>query len=168
MDCPIRTQENTEWLLDYAAGRLRGERAAGLARHVETCRDCAGFVAAQQVVWNALDQWEPEPVSLDFDRCLYQSIEAARPASVLPRLLRRVFGPLQPLWRPVVPVAAACLLIVAGVMLHAPQAVIAPADGTAHVEKIEPEQVERTLDDMQMLRELAVTPEQGENSSKSM
>ena len=53
-------------------------------------------------------------------------------------------------------------------MLHAPQAVISPADAAGRVEKIEPEQVERTLDDMQMLRELAVTPEPGENPSKSM
>jgi hypothetical protein len=45
---------------------------------------------------------------------------------------------------------------------------ISPADAITHVEKIEPEQVERTLDDMQMLRELAVSPEQGENSSTSM
>ena len=168
MDCPIKTQENTDWLLDYAAGRLRGQRAAQFARHVDTCGDCAAFVSAQQVVWNALDQWEPEALSLDFDRRLYESIEEARPSSALLRALRRLFGPLQPLWRPVVPLAAACLLIVAGVMLHAPRAVIVPADSPMRVEKIEPEQVERTLDDMQMLRELAVTPEQGENPSKSM
>jgi len=168
MDCPIKTQEDTNWLLDYTAGRLRGERAAQFARHVETCGDCAGFVNAQQVVWNALDQWEPEAVSLDFDRRLYRRIEESRPSSGFPGMVRRLFHPLQPLWRPVVPLAAACLLVVAGVMLHAPQAVIAPADGTARVEKVEPEQVERTLDDMQMLRELAVTPDQGENPSKSM
>jgi anti-sigma factor RsiW len=168
MDCPIKTQENTDWLVDFVAGRLRGERAAQLARHVETCGDCADFVASQQMVWSALDQWEPEPVSLDFDRRLYRSIEAARPAAGLQGMLRRLFGPLQPLWRPVVPLAAACLLIIAGVMMRAPQAVIAPVDSAVRVEKIEPEQVERTLDDMQMLRELAVTPEQGENSSKSM
>jgi hypothetical protein len=53
-------------------------------------------------------------------------------------------------------------------MLHTPQAVMVPVDSAARVEKIEPEQVERTLDDMQMLRELAVTPDQGENPSKSM
>ena len=168
MDCPIKTQENTDWLLDYAAGRLRGERAAQFARHVETCGDCAGFVKAQSVVWNALDQWEPEAVSMDFDRHLYRSIEEARPSSGFPGILSRLFHPLQPLWRPVVPLAAACLLIVAGLMLHAPQAVISPADAAGRVEKIEPEQVERTLDDMQMLRELAVTPDQGENPSKSM
>src|SRR5947207_7225011 len=120
MDCPIKTQENTDWLVDFVAGRLRGERAAQLARHVETCNDCASFVSAQQDVWSALDQWEPEPVSLDFDRRLYRSIEAARPAAGLAGMLRRVIGPMQPLWRPVVPLAAASLLIVAGVMLHAP------------------------------------------------
>jgi hypothetical protein len=168
MDCPIKTQENTDWLLDFAAGRLRGERAAQLARHVETCGDCARFVGAQQVVWNALDQWEPEPVSMDFDRRLYRSIEQSKPASGLPGGLRRLFGPLQPLWRPVVPLAAACLLIVAGVMLHTPQAVIAPAEPTARMEKIEPEQVESTLDDMEMLRELEVAPDREGNPSKSL
>jgi anti-sigma factor RsiW len=167
MDCPIKTQENTDWLLDYAGGRLRGERAGLIARHVETCGDCARFVTAQQAVWNALDQWEPEAVSMDFDRRLYRSIEEARPSSGLRRMLRRLFRPLQPLWRPVLPLAAACLLIVAGVILHAPQ-VILPTHSTTRVEKIEPEQVERTLDDMQMLRELTVTPEQGANPSKSM
>ena len=167
MDCPIKTQENTDWLLDYAGGRLRGERAGQLVRHMETCGDCARFVSAQQTVWNALGQWEPEAVSMDFDRRLYRSIEEARPSSGLRRMLRRLFRPLQPFWRPVLPLAAACLLIVAGVILHAPQ-VIMPTHSTTRVEKIEPEQVERTLDDMQMLRELAVMPEQGANPSKSM
>jgi anti-sigma factor RsiW len=168
MDCPIKTQENTDWLLDYAAGRLQDDRAAQLERHVEMCQACAHFVEAQQLVWSALEQWEPEPVSLDFDRRLYGRIDQAKPSSRLPRILRRAFGPLQSLWRPVVPLAAACLLIVAGVVLHAPRAVIAPRGSQARVEKIEPEQVERTLDDMQMLRELEVTLDQGGHPSKSM
>jgi hypothetical protein len=168
MDCPIKTQENTDWLLDYAAGRLAGERAAQIELHVESCQACAHFVEAQQTVWSALDHWEPDPVSMDFDRRLYHAIDQARSASVLSRMLRRVFGPLQPLWRPAIPLAAACLLIVAGVMLHAPQAAIAPADSQVRVERIEPEQVERTLDDMQMLRELVGTPNQEGRPSKSM
>src|SRR5260370_12067865 len=126
MDCPIKTQGNTDWLLDYAAGRLRDERNGLLARHMETCGDCAGFVRAQQAVWNALDQWDPEAVSMDFDRRLYRSIEEARPSSGLPRMLRRLFRPLQPLWRPVLPLAAACLLIVAGVVLRPPPRVTPP------------------------------------------
>jgi anti-sigma factor RsiW len=160
MDCPIRTQENTEWLLDYSAGRLDREHAALVARHVETCQECARFVEGQQRVWNALSQWEVDPVSAGFDRRLYRAIDA-EPVSWKERLFR----PLQPLWRPIIPLAAACLLIVVGVVLHVPQATIRPA---ASVEKIEAEQVERTLDDMQMLRELEMTPRQEENTSKSL
>ncbi len=151
-------------MLDYSAGRLDGERAALIERHMETCPDCARFVEAQRVVWNALSQWEPRDLSPDFDRRLYRKIEQAKPASWLGRL----FGPLHPLWRPVVPLAAACLLIVAGVALHTPQAVLHPGSSQARVESIEPEQVERTLDDMQMLRELAPAPRQEANTPKSM
>jgi len=163
MNCPIKTEENKEWLLDYAAGRLDGERAVAVKRHVEACHECARFVDAQQVVWNALSQWEPQAVSDDFDRRLYRAIEA-RPVSWVDRVL----GPLQPLLRPVVPLAAACLLIVAGVMLHTPQVAVNPGDSQARVEKIEPEQVERTLDDIEMLRELALQPAQEEKASKPL
>jgi len=163
MNCPIKSQENTDWLLEYSAGRLDSEHAALMARHLETCPECARIVHAQQRVWNALSQWEPEPVSADFDRRLYRKIDA-QPASWIDRLFR----PLRPFWRPVVPLAAACLLIVAGVVLHTPRASLNPADSQVRVENTSAEQVERTLDDMQMLRELAVTPAPEESTSKSM
>jgi anti-sigma factor RsiW len=159
MDCPIRTQENTDWLLDYSAGRLNREHAALMASHVETCQECGRFVDAQQRVWNALSQWEVDPVSAGFDRRLYRTIDA-QPVSWRDRLFR----PLEPLWRPIIPLAAACLLIVVGVVLHAPQATLTMAPSQAAVEKTEAEQVERTLDDMQMLRELEMTPKQEENT----
>ena len=164
MNCPIKTHENTDWLLEYAAGRLDRERAAEVARHVEVCRECARLVEEQRVVWNTLERWEPETVSADFDRRLYRRIDEAKAGG----WMARVFGPLKTLWRPMVPVAAACLLIAAGVILHTPQALVSPADSEARVEKIEPEQVERTLDDMQMLRELAVKPNPESQRSKSM
>ncbi|MBZ5590943.1 MAG: zf-HC2 domain-containing protein [Acidobacteriia bacterium] len=157
MNCPIKTQKNKEWLLEYSAGRLDNERAARVARHLAMCPECARFVEAQRGVWQALSQWEPEPVSADFDRRLYSRIES-QPATWLDRLFR----PLQPLWHAAIPVAAACLLIVASVVLHTPQA------PQVTVEKIEAEQVERTLDDMQMLRELALTPKPEGSTSKSM
>jgi anti-sigma factor RsiW len=162
MNCPIKTQENKEWLLEYAAGRLDKERAALVALHLEACAECARFVEAQQQVWHALSQWEPEMVSADFDRRLYRRIDQ-QPASWLDRLFR----PLRPLWRPVVPLAAACLLIAAGIVLHSPQVPPNPAGSPVRADRIEAEQVERTLDDMQMLRELAVTPME-EETSKSL
>ena len=163
MNCPIKAQENKEWLLDYAAGRLDGERAVLVEQHVKACQDCARFVEAQQVVWNALSQWKPQPVSDDFDRRLDRAIEA-EPVS----WMDRIFRPLQPLWRPVVPLVAACLLIVAGVVLDIPRVAVNPADSQAHVEKIEPDQVERTLDDIEMLRELVLKPEREANTSKPL
>jgi anti-sigma factor RsiW len=160
MDCPIRTQENADWLLEYAAGRLDRERTALMARHVETCRECARFVEGQQRVWNALSQWDVDPVSAGFDRRLYRTIEA-QPDSWKDRLFR----PLQPWLRHVIPLVAACLLIAVGVVLHAPQATMTTAPSQAAVEA---DQVERTLDDMQMLRELEMTPKQEGKASKSL
>jgi hypothetical protein len=55
----------------------------------------------------------------------------------------------------------ACLLI-------APEAALHRNSPQAHIESIEAEQVERTLDDMQMLRELALTPQQEQNTPKPM
>ncbi len=164
MDCPIKTQENREWLLDYSAGRLDHQHAVMVERHVEGCPDCARFVAEQRVVWEALGEWEPREISPDFNRRLYQRIDQAKPASWLDRLAR----PFQPLWRPLVPLAAACLLIVAGVALHTPTATLHPNAEQAHVESVEPEQVERTLDDLQMLRELALTPPQEAKTPQPM
>jgi anti-sigma factor RsiW len=163
MNCPIKTQENKERLLEYAAGRLANEQAALVARHVEHCAECGQLVQAQRQVWDALSQWKPGPVSADFDRRLYRKIDS-QPVSWRDRLFR----PLEPLWRPVVPLAAACLLIVAGVVLHTPRTALNPGDSPVRVEKIEAEQVERTLDDIQMLREMAVTPKQEGDSSKTL
>jgi anti-sigma factor RsiW len=156
MDCPIKTQENREWLLEYSAGRLDRARTAMIEQHVEACPACARFVEEQRVVWAALGRWESPELSADFDRRLYQRIDQAQPSS----RLRRWF---QPLWRPMVPVAATCLLIVAGVMLHTPTASVNPVHS---VESVEPEQVERTLDDLQMLRELSMAPAQEANTSQ--
>lgn len=155
MNCPIKTQENREWLLEYSAGRLDGERASMLEHHVEACPACARFVEEQRVVWDALGQWETPDLSTDFNRRLYQKIDRAQPSSWLHRF-----------WRPLVPVAALCLLIVAGVVLRTPTAGVNPAG--SRVESVEPEQVERTLDDLQMLRELSMTPDQETKTSQPM
>jgi len=152
MNCPIKTQENREWLLEYSAGRLDREHSAMIEQHIKACPACAQFVEEQRVVWNALSQWEAPDLSAGFNRGLYQRIDRVQPSSWVQRFLG-------PLWRPMVPVAAMCLLIVAGFVLHTPTAGLNPA-ASPRVESVEPEQVERTLDDLQMLRELALTPPQ--------
>ena len=47
-----------------------------LERHIAICPACREFAAGQRAVWQALDTWEAAPVSPDFDRRLYRRIEA--------------------------------------------------------------------------------------------
>jgi anti-sigma factor RsiW len=145
MNCPMKLGENAGILLDYAAGKLNAEARVQIERHIETCPACIEFAGVCQ----ALDNWEPVEVSLDFDRRLYARIEQDVPWWT--RLLR----PLNPLFRHSVPIgAAAGVVIMAGLLMNRPASVPAsPAPQSAQVEALQPEQVESALDEMEMLRE---------------
>ena len=81
----------------------------------------------------------------------------------LTRALRPAFA------RPALAVAAMCLVMAAGLLLQNSRTGVAPADDShARVEKIEPEQVEKALDDMQMLRELSSAPSTDAASPKTL
>ena len=145
MKCPIEARENAELLLDCVR-KLDPERTALLERHISSCAACRGFRDGQKLVWDALDQWEALPVTPDFDRRLYRRIEEEGRQSWWHRLT----VPLS--WRPVFPTAAAaCLLVVGSFILRNPGGAPAPAESP---QVYEIEQVERTLEDMEMLRQL--------------
>ena len=72
MSCSIENRE--EQLLDYVSGSLDTQEAALFEKHLETCAACSEFVAGQKSVWEALDLFEPAPVSPAFDRHLYERI----------------------------------------------------------------------------------------------
>ena len=148
MKCPMETGGSSGWLLDYAAGKLDAGTRAQLDAHLQTCPSCREFAAGQQAVWQALDTWEPAPISMDFDRRLYQRIE--QHVSWWSRITR----PLNPLFRHAVPIAAtAGVVLMAGLLIERPVAPPEmPAQESAQVE-LQPDQVERALADMEMLRE---------------
>lgn len=154
MRCPIETQENAELLLAYCARRLDLETAAVLEHHMESCPACRTFHENQKAVWRALDLWEAMPVSDDFDRRLYNRIETEGSP-----LWRRLLRPLQPLLaRQSIPLAAAaCLLVMAGILLEHPGNLTTPVPPT-RAEVVQAEQVERTLEDLELLREFQLTP----------
>lgn len=166
MKCPIETQENAELLLNYSACKLSPESAAMLEAHLQVCQACREFSGAQKVVWQALDQWEARPISPDFDRRLYRKIEEQD------RLgwWERIFGSERPMFlRPTLPLAAtACLVLVAGLIIDTPGRMTAPAtEATPQVR--EAEQVERTLEDLEMLRQFNLVSQGTEgNGSRSM
>ena len=163
MRCPIETQENAELLLSYSARRLNPESTAILEAHMELCPACREFRDGQRALWEALDEWDARPVSADFDRRLYRKIEEQEQMS----WWSRVFGSMRPMvWRPALPVAAtACLVLVAAFISVNPGTVPAPVAENPQAREVE--QVERALDDLEMLRQFDLVAT-AEDNSRSM
>ncbi|MBI1895190.1 MAG: hypothetical protein HYZ57_19780 [Acidobacteria bacterium] len=150
MRCPVQT-DNAEVLLDYCARKLSADAATALDRHIQSCGECRSFAAAQRLVWDALDAWEEAPVSSSFDTRLYARIREYENTPWWRQLaLRRLF------WKPLMPLAAAC---VAGLVLLVN--IDSPRDQAPlpAVEAVDLDQVERTMDDLEMLRQLSVVPD---------
>jgi anti-sigma factor RsiW len=151
MNCPSRTEENRELLLDYVAGRLDATRTALFRQHMVDCADCAEFTSRQAMLWETLDAWEAGPVSLDFNRRLWQRIDAAENAPWYKQLADAVRFAA---WKPVIPLTAAALLIAAGFLYdHPGSRNTNPAGNSAAVRMTDVEQVEQTLDDIQLLHQ---------------
>ena len=156
MNCPLETRENVQLLLDYCTRKLEPESVATLERHIALCGACGEFARKQRAVWEALDAWEAAPVSKDFDGRLYRRIETQVSWwDLLVRPFRSGFRTAT--WRgTLAATAAACLLLTAGVLLEHPAISPAPApNDVAQVDTVQPEQVERTLDAMEMLNEFS-------------
>ncbi len=100
-------------------------------------------------LWSALDDWRVPPVSGDFDRRLYARIEQEGNTGWFSRLLRPAGGMR---WQQAFSLSTACLVIIAVLLINAPTA--PPVRSAPKAESVDIEQVERTLDDMEMLQQL--------------
>lgn len=156
MNCPVQNSDSIEILLDYCAAKLPAGQAAEFERHLKICPECQAFAQSQQKVWTALDVWEEEPVSAGFDAKLYQQIQRTdqRPSW-------RQWLSDRMTWKPALAAAGAAVAVVLLVQAPAqrvPQAPpqIAPAVVVnSRVETIEPDQIERALDDLEMLNQIS-------------
>ena len=166
MECPMKSQEEAALLLDYCAGRLTTGAAGDVERHMAECAACAKFVRGQQALWNVMNEWQAPPVSADFDQHLDRRMRETDSSSWIERMTRA----LRPAFaRPALALGAVCLVMAAGLVLQNSRTGGAPADDSpARVERIEPEQVEKALDDMQMLRELSSAPGTDAASPKTL
>ena len=151
MTCLTNGKESAEILLDYCAQTLDPAQVVQIEKHLEVCGDCRSLVAAQREVWQTLDRWTPAEVSPNFDARLYAQIAEHDAAPVWKQWLGRVFQPAVPAgrWRPAVTLAAACAVLVMGLLVHMPD-LTTPAQ-QIRSEKVDIEQVEQTLDDLDML-----------------
>ncbi|MCC6585622.1 MAG: zf-HC2 domain-containing protein [Bryobacterales bacterium] len=151
MKCLAQDSQDAALLLDYCERRLEPELAAQLERHLAVCPACARMVEAQRTVWEALDVWEPGAISADFNARLYSRILEMEAEPAWRRWLKAIPGWH---WKPAMPLAAACLAILAVALWRGPAASDQPAGDDA----IDVEQVERTLSDLDMLQQLTAMP----------
>jgi anti-sigma factor RsiW len=170
MNCPFRSEDASSdfsLLLDYTAGRLDSQRTAMLDRHMDNCADCAALRVEQAAVWDTLDAWEPMPASIDFNRRLWQRIGAMESAPWYERLAESM---RMAHWKPAFTLAGATLIIAAGFMLDHPGGRVPVTGGssTAGVSVTEAEQVEQTLEDLQLLHQFDSATADVSNVSKQM
>lgn len=152
MNCPLENREHAEILVAYSSRKLDAAKTAMVEEHVADCVECREFVRGQQAVWAALDAWDPEPVSADFNRRLYQRIETQ--VSWWDRLML----PFRQLTahKNLSLAAAAGLMLAIGVMLN--QTATPPAQPSrpgsvkvAEMDALQPDQVVKALDEMEAL-----------------
>lgn len=153
MTCPLQT-DNADVLLDYCARSLDAERKAMLEKHMESCADCSDMARAQSEIWSAMDLYDAEPISADFDRKLYARIAAVDRVSPWERFWSPVREYLQgqPAWKPVLSVAAASA-VVALVFFVRSEAPVPEAQPVSTIDVRDVEQAERALEDLEMLRQ---------------
>ena len=123
---------------------------AVLERHIAVCGACREFASGQRAVWQAMDAWEAAPVSRISTAGSTGGLKRRFPGGICccarsPVTLRRGL-----------PAAAmTCLLLVAGILLERPDcfagARITGVASVAQVDTVQPEQVERALDAMEVL-----------------
>jgi len=149
VECPFQNGNGAELLIAYGSRELAPEAEATLERHMIACAACRELGAAQREVWDALDSWTPARISPDFDRNLYQRIAVEERG--------KWWRPswLAWSWRPLMPTAAACLALLAAFLLKSPDAQTVLDPHTA-APKSQIEQVERALDDMDLLKQIGV------------
>lgn len=152
-ECPLTAgEQNAEMLLDFVSRRLDPAAAAIFERHVALCPACQAFVETQSAVWSALDAFETMPVSEDFDRKLWAKIER----EVREPWWKRFLG-FDAIWKPAIPVAAMALLAIGLWMRPGPETTAL----TSSEMNLDVEQIDRTLEDMEMLRELGLVADAG-------
>jgi len=149
-ECRLENGNSAELIVAYGARTLAPDVEAAFERHMAMCANCRELAAAQREVWSAMDAWMPAKISSNFDEKLYQRIATEEQSTWWRRVLRANWS-----WRPAMPVAAACAVLVAAFLLRSP-APPAGAPQSPGQSNLQIEQVQHALDDIEMLKKLGV------------
>ena len=149
MQCPKQNGNAAELMIAYVAEALEPVTQIALERHMAECADCRELAAQQKAVWDALESWKPVLISPDFDQKLYARIAREEQRGWWHRVTG---GNWSWAFRPAMPVAAACVALIAAFLIRGP---LSDYDSTPQVQpQVSIEQVERALDDVELLKQL--------------
>ncbi len=122
--------------------------------YLESSPECRTLFEQQRALWETLDLWEPVEPSRDFDRRLYERIAAQGAGQ---GWFGRLFGGMKPSFA----AGLAVLLLAAASLVYQPRPALegSPARGVVSAEDAEYlEQMDRALDDMEMLADFDALP----------
>jgi anti-sigma factor RsiW len=144
--------DSAEVLFAYVDGTLEPEQAAALERHTVGCEACRTMVEGQRAVWSVLDQWAAPEISPGFNRKLHATVEAGPGRGAwLDRVSTWIAG-LSP-GNLMVPAGALALVVATVMLTQMPRGTGQVPEQKAGIEG-EVKQMERTLDDLDVLSTL--------------
>lgn len=170
MQCPIENNNEAGIFLDYCARKTDVVASLAMESHLAICESCQAVVRAQQALWNSLDSWDQVEVAQDFNRKLYARIDAEGGSVFLLRWWKMASARWFAIsWWPALPAALACALFIAALWIPWPGVGRPEAEqAQSKTEQLETEQVERTLQDLEMLKQFSSKNASEANSSGSM
>lgn len=145
MTCLRENLKGADLLIGYLEGTLSAGERAELVDHAAVCAECRGLLAAQEM----LGEDEVPEVSAGFDARLYARMQQEQQQKWWRRFL----------WRPAVPLAAAAAIVVVTLWVRVPVAPQADEPKQASVDRLEIEQLEQALDDLELLMPVNQAPE---------
>jgi anti-sigma factor RsiW len=153
MECLHNNKQGAEILTEHLAGTMDPARQSELERHTKDCPDCRRLLE----VWDRLDDFHAPALSEDFDHRLYARIANEGRMPWWRRMWLPTASLWRPLWRPVLPVAAACAVLVLALLVRNPDSDVSVKDDSVKQVRIEQngspeiEQVVQALDDLELL-----------------
>ena len=150
MQCPREHSDSAGILLDFCARRLPPQQALEVEHHLEVCDHCRASVEAQRAVWNLLGEWEAAPVSSDFDRRLFARLDAQKPS-----WRQQLVDWVRFAWKPAIPILLTAATALTFILVRDPAPAPAQPPKSAAVDSVDMNQVEQTLDDLNMLHQLS-------------
>lgn len=92
MKCPTEGPGGAEILLAYTSNRLAAGVQHEIEEHMQVCSACLTRFREHRALWQILDQWQPDPVSKDFDDRLFERIAKADQSAWALKALRSAPG----------------------------------------------------------------------------